>query len=585
MNLKQNRNKDGRVWLSIVKKYRKDGISKTRTVEKIGWLDEVDPSIEDPIAYYRAYAKDLTLEEQEEYAARSITIHPLERIDERTTNRKNLGFAALSDIYHSLGLDAFFRNRQRHRGFEYSTDAIMRLLVFDRILNPSSKQAAWSTKDAYFESFDFSLDDIYRALTHVATLKDALQRHLNAKIPALYNRDTELVYYDVTNYYFEIDEPDDLRKRGVSKEHRPNPIVQMGLLVDRGGLPVAYDLFAGNTLDSETLIPVLARIKGSPATAGFRFSRIICVADKGINNSDNTAALLAKGDGYVFSKSVRGADQATQQWVLEESGYRTFDNEGGSAFKIKERFCERTLNVTVQAADKPKGQRKKTRKVTVTEKQVAFWSEKYARRAEVERAEAVARARGMASHPSRLKAMLSKTAAKYLIGVTVDDNGVITEAPDLLLFDEERLAKEEAFDGYYVISTSESDRSSEEIIDIYRGLWRIEETFRVTKSDLGARPVFLSRQDHIETHFMICFIALLILRILQSKTGWRYPAGVIAETLQKASGTYEGDNWWIFDFKNSVLEDIGDVTGIDFTRRRLTAGNIRSLIGATKKPG
>jgi transposase len=357
----------------------------------------------------------------------------------------------------------------------------------------------------------------------------------------------------------------------------------MGLLMDRSGLPVAYDLFAGNTVDCETLIPVLSRIKGADTSSGFGFSRIVCVADKGLNTSDNAVALLAKGDGYVFSKSVRGADETTRAWVLTDAGYRSYGTGEDGTFLIKERIEQRTLKVTVQAADKVKGLRKKTKNVKITEKQVAFWSEKYDRRAKAERADAVARAREMAAKPSKLKAMLERTAAKYLIGITVDDDGVITERAEVLLFDEERLAAEEELDGYYVISSSETDRTSEDIIDMYRGLWRIEETFKVTKSDLEARPVYVSRRDHIEAHFMVCFMALLIMRILQLKSGWKHSAKAIASTLAKASATHEGDNWWLFDHRDDVLDDIGTVTGIDFTRKRLTTGQVRSLVGGTKK--
>jgi transposase len=585
MNLKQSRYKDGRVWLSIVKKFSQDGISKTRTVEKIGWLHELEDSFDDPIAHFKAYAKELTERERELSAPRTIIIHPLKKIDTRTDNRKNLGFVALSSIYYELGLDVFFENRQRHKNFGYSTDAIIRLLSFNRILHPASKKSAWESRKTYFESFDFSLDDTYRALTHAAKLKDALMAYLNRRISELYVRDTELVYYDVTNYYFEIDKPDTLRKKGVSKEHRPDPIVQMGLLMDKGGLPVAYDLFSGNTVDCETLIPVLARIKGRGEAGNFGFARVICVADKGLNTSDNIAALLAKGDGYVFSKSVRKADEGTVGWVTDDCGYRTLGEGDDSGFKIKERIIEREIKVTVQAADKARGLKKKTKKVKITEKQVAFYSEKYDRRAKAERADAVQKARKIAAHPTRLKSLLDKTAAKYIQGVSVDDNGEIYELKEVLFFDEVKLAAEEALDGYYIVSTSEVNRSSKDIIDIYRGLWRIEETFRITKSDFCARPVYVSRQDHIEAHFMVCFIALLIMRIVQMKCGWKHSAGAIADTLAAASATFEGDNWWLFDHRDDVIDDIGNTLGLDFTKERLTAGQIRSLVGSTKKTG
>jgi transposase len=585
MNLKQTKYADGRVWLSIVRKYRKDGISKTKTIEKIGWLDELEGVYENPIAHFKAYAKEITEREAEESAPRTIAIHPLKKIDKRTYNRKNLGFAALSSIYHELALHSFFDNHQRHKNFGYSTDAIMRLLSFDRILHPSSKKSAFEARGAYFEKFDFSLDDTYRALTHVSKLKDVLMKHLNKMVTKLYGRDSELAYYDVTNYYFEIDEADDLRKKGVSKEHRADPIVQMGLVMDKAGLPVAYDLFCGNTVDCETLIPMLCRIKGKGKEGGFGFKRIMCVADRGLNTSDNIAALLAKGDGYVFSKSVRKSDEDTVAWVLSESGYHTFCKGDDGLFKAKEHIVTRKIKVTVQAQDKAKGIKKKTKTIKITEKQVALYSKKYDLRAKAERAGAVAKAYQMAQHPPSLKAMMEKTAAKYLKGVTVDDDGVICELDKVLYFDEEKLAEEEKLDGYYLISTSEVKRSSQDILDIYSGLWRIEETFRVTKSDLCARPVYLSRQDHIEAHFMICFISLLIVRIVQMKCDWKYSARAIADTLAAASGTWEGDNWWLFDHRDDVIDDIGKVLGLDFTRERLTAGQIRSLVGSTKKVG
>jgi len=581
MNLKQTKYKDGRVWLSIVKKYRKDGISKTRTVEKIGWLSELEEQYDDPVSHFRAYAKELTVREQEESASRTITIHPLKKIDKRTQNRKNLGFAALSDVYHSLQLHTFFINRQRHRDFSYSVDAACRLFLFDRILHPSSKKGAWEGKEGYFERFTLSLDDAYRALTHIASLKDSLLAYLNTQVTSLYGRDIELVYYDVTNYYFEADTKDELRKKGVSKEHRPDPIVQMGLLLDKGGLPVAYDLFPGNTLDCETLIPILSRIKDKDSTYGF--FRIIAVADKGINTSDNIAALTAKKDGYVFSKSVRGATSEMKNWAADDHGYEAFAGGEDGAFMIKSRIAIREISITVRAADKERGIKKKTKKEKLTEKQVAFWSEKYDRRAKAERAEAVAKARAMVANPSKLKSMLEHTAAKYIQGLKVDDNGEIIECADVLLFDSEKLAVEEALDGYYVISTSEVGKADLEILDIYRGLWRIEDTFRVTKSDLEARPVYVWTKEHIEAHFLICFIALLIIRILQIKTDWQYSAARIAESLAAASGTHEGDNWWLFDHRDDVIDDIGAALGIDFSRERLTAGAARSLVAKTKK--
>jgi len=580
MNLKQARYKNGRVWLSVVKKYWKDGVSKTRTVKRIGWLDELERDYDDPIAHFQAYAKELTEREQAEVAAKHVAIHPLEKINTRTVNRKNLGFCALSSIYHGLGIDTFFKNHQRHRNFGYSTDAITRLLVYDRILHPSSKKEAFEEKDSYFETFKFSIDDVYRSLSHIACVKDALIAHLNHEVGRLYGRSKEVVYYDVTNYYFEIDAEDGFKKKGVSKEHRPDPIVAMGLLVDSTGLPVAYELYPGNTLDCKTLIGVLERIKGS-ARKEFGFGRVVAVADKGINTSDNIVALLGRGDGYVFSQSVRGASAELLRWVTDDTGYLSSDVTDAPVFKVKSRITERTLNVTVKEATGRT--RRQTKRVKITEKQVAFWSAKYAARAQCDRARALEKAQNMVTNPPALKALIDHTAAKYVRGITIDDNGVVIETKNVLFFDHERLLREESLDGYYIISTSEIEKSDTEIIEMYRGLWRIEETFRVTKSDLAARPVFVSRKDHIEAHFLICFVALLIIRILQLKTEWKYSAHALATTLKDASGSYFADNWYLFDHRDKVLDDIGTVLDLDFTKKNLTRGDIRTMVGSTKK--
>ena len=191
----------------------------------------------------------------------------------------------------------------------------------------------------------------------------------------------------------------------------------------------------------------------------------------------------------------------------------------------------------------------------------------------------------MVANPAKLKAMLEHTAAKYVVGIKVDENGEIIEMADVLAFNEDKLAAEEELDGYYVISTSEAEKSDTEIVEIYWGLWKIEDTFRVTKSDLATRPVYVWTESHIEAHFLICFIALLIIRILQAKTGWKYSAARISESLNAACATYEGDNWWLFDHRDDVIDDIGAALGIDFTRERMTAGQIRSLVGSTKKTG
>ena len=273
-----------------------------------------------------------------EKIAAHIALDGSARLEGGTSNRKNLG---LSQIYHELGLERFFSNHSRSFSSEFSTNNIMKLLVFSRILSPGSKKAAYEQRHRYFENTDFTLEDIYRCLSQLSTLAQSCQLHLHRKISEQYMRSGELVYYDVTNYYFEIDRADEMRKKGYSKEHRPNPIVQMGLFIDPAGIPISYRLFPGNTNDCETLIPILGEMKKN-----YNISRAIVVADKGINTANNIAfSFRGNTCGYVFSQSIRGASRELKNYVLDQGGYR----EVGEHFRVKSRVTKRDIWVRDQS--------------------------------------------------------------------------------------------------------------------------------------------------------------------------------------------------------------------------------------------
>jgi transposase len=555
--------------LSICHSYYKDGKSKTKTIQTLGYVDELKKQFDDPIAHYTEVVAKMEAERKASLATFTIDIHPSKRIEENQTNRKNLGFCVLSKLFHELAIDSFLANRQTKRKIGYSLNSVMKLLVYNRILDPGSKLHDFSCKDSYFERFDFTDDDIYRALPIFAKYKDDLLTHLHMRVSALYGRNTELVYYDVTNTYFEIDEQDELRKKGLSKEHRSDPIIAMGLLMDKDAIPVSYKLYPGNTVDCETLIPQLKQIKKT-----YNTGRIIVVADKGLCTSDNILACLAKGDGYVISKSVRKATDEMKEWVLAERGY-VFKGED---YKSKSRITQVELKV-----ENDNG--KRTKKVKVTQKQVAFYSEKYASKAKQDRAAAVAKARSIVKHPAKLERMLDNSAAKYVKGIEYDANTgeVIATSAKKLYFDEEKLACQEALDGYYVITTSEMDKSDSEIIDMYRGLWEIEESFKIAKSYFELRPVYVRKESSIEAHFLVCFVALLIIRLLDRRLGYRFSIPQIIKDLSGVSATHLEDNLWVFDYRQGSINDIFDVFGIDLRRKYMRSADIRSLVAATKE--
>jgi transposase len=568
MYLKQNR-KDDRIHLVIAHGYRDKETKKvrTKTIRSLGYVDELKKDYPDPITHFKAVVAEMNRREAANKPPASITFARDERLKTEQGNRKNIGYAALSKLYHSLDLHTFFNNRSHPWKVEYNVNSIMRLLVFSHIISPGSKKRTYEQKGMYFEKMDFSLVDVYRCLSKIISLKRDIILHLHNQIKKSFEREDDIVYYDVTNYYFEIDEQDELRRKGVSKEHRPDPIIQMGLLTDSYGIPITYDTFPGNINDCETYKPVFSEIRKN-----FDLGRIIAVADKGMNTGDNIAYCILSGNGYVLSKSIRGGTGELKNYVLDERGYR--HKEGG--FKIKSRQYPRTIYVTDSKGSK--------KEVPIDEKQVIFYSPDYDKKAKTDRAAAVAKARNLVRYPSKYIKATSYGAAKYVKNLVFDKKtGEVITSKQRPIFDEEKLLEEEKYDGYYAIVTSEWKLSDDKILDIYRGLWQIEEAFRVCKNDLETRPVYLSRLERIGAHFLICFIALVIARLLVRSLDSKFSVAKIAESLGRASGSHMDENWYLFDYVDEVTQAVSEITGVDLSRKYMTIGEIRKLIGDTKK--
>ena len=568
MHLKKSPRPDGRIYLSAVHGYREpnSGKTKMRTIQSFGYVDKLKEQYDDPIAHFGKVVAAMEAERIATQGVFEIRIDPNSRL-EKGTSRKNFGFVALSTIYHELGLDWFFNNRRSGTAATYNLSSIFKLLVYGRILDPGSKQRTYRRREGYFERFDFSLDDVYRALTDLALLSEDIQLFLHERISKLYGRSTELVYYDVTNYYFESDATSTLREKGYSKENRADPIIQMGLLIDRCGIPITFDLFKGNTVDCQTLLPVLSRIKHT-----FGLDRIVVVADKGLNTSDNIAYNLIKGDGYLFSKSVRKADKELRSWTCERKGYRKSSEDTFT----KSRIAKRRVYL-----EGPDG---KTKPVPIEEKQVAVWSRKYARRQAKKREGEIEKAKMLIDDVARFDKATHSGAARFVKGLVIDKKtGEILEGKVARSLDTKRIEQEASLDGFYILTTSEMKKTSKELVSLYSGLWKIEDCFKVTKSDLRSRPVYLSRDDHIAAHFLTCFMALTLLRILEMKIEHKYPAPQLIDAMRRCSASHLEDNVWVFDYTSDVLEDIGSAVGIDFSRKYLRKREIVKTIGDSKK--
>jgi len=584
MYLKKTPLKTGRTYLSIVDGYydKEKKYSKQVTLEKLGYLDELKKEHDDPIAFFSQRVEEMKKNKADRSTPLTFEFSRNDTIPDDIRLRKNIGYAVLSKIYHQLGIHTFLVNRQRHTNELYDANAIMKMLVFQRLLAPASKKKTFENREWLFESCDFSLDDVYRCLSFFNERKDDAQLWLHQHIQKHYGRDASIVYYDVTNYHFEIDGPegylkmtknddkripDGLRKKGVAKNHRPDPIVQMGLFMDNNSIPITYQLFPGNTNDCMTYRPNLYKIKRK-----FGLGRAIVVADKGMCTGDNIWYTLSAKDGYVFSMSVRGASKKLKEYVLDETGYEWM----GVEYKRKSRKEPRVIHV--HEADGGKMDK------MVDEKQVVFYSVKYDKRAKAERASVIAKAQDLIACPGKYSRATSYGAAGYIKNLKFDKKtGEVLNTGTALLLDLDKIREEEALDGYYMIVTSEMDQSDDWVIDTYRGLWRIEESFRVIKSELDARPIFVSTLDHIEAHFLICFISLVIVRLLEMTVKRKYSIADMLESLGKAECTYLQQNYYLFDYGDDILNHLGKLFDIDFSKRLRGLAEIKFILADVKK--
>jgi len=468
----------------------------------------------------------------------------------------------------------------RESKIECNTSSIMKLLVISRILTPGSKKKAFEEKGRYFdfEKEDaFELVDIYRSLSHFALLAKDIQLLIHHRITKNYGRKLELIYYDVTNYYFEIDKEDELRKKGVSKEHRPNPIVQMGLASDAEGLPISYEVFPGNESEKLHLRPAVFALYGK-----YGAGRVIAVADAAQNTGNNIYYLDQGKQGYVFSQSIRGSSQAFKDYIVDERGYEWF----GDDHRRKSRVERREIQVDFERND---GTTHK-KKVLVDQRQIVFYSEKYAVRARAKREAALLKAKRIVENPSAYTRATTYGALKYVMNVEFDkDTGEIKDSTSAPCLNIEAIVEEEKYDGYYAIVTNLFDEGEDKgkyddgkIIDIYRGLWRVEDSFRITKSELETRPFFVRREDRIKAHFLTCFISLVIVRLIQRRTGHEFSAEQLIETMNNISCSHESENLYLFDHQSDVVEALGKAFGIDFSMLRLTRNEIRKNIAAVK---
>ena len=606
MFLKQSKSHN-RIYLSFVQGYRDEtGKIKHRTVKKIGYLDELEKQFDNPIEHFKNIAKEKNNNEITEYTIKNLNTKTINV----NVNSKNLGYIVLKKIYKELQIDNFLSNEQKKLKMKYDLNKIFELLIFSRILFPASKNETFNNKDIFFEKFDFSLKDLYRSLDYFNSFRDDILKLIWDNTKDKYNRDTSISYYDTTNYYFEISYNDEdlidengtilekgYRKKGPSKEHRKTPIISMGLLMDKIGIPLSYDLFPGNESEKLQMRPALKSTK-----AKYGIKKTIIVADRGQNTSDNLVFIAGKNDddhtnhdGYVYGQSIIGADKEFKTWAISQDGFindYVYD-EDGNLVTYKERIEDENGKL-LRYEEKPvifkhksrvyakkvKIKKDNNRKVnyTVYQKQMIYYSKQYADRQKHERENVVKKAKDLIENPGKYTQATSYGCTKYINNIRFDEEtGEIPKGLELSL-KLDKIKEEEKFDGYYSIVTSEKDLSDKEIREIYKGLWKIEESFKITKSNLETRPIYVWTKEHIEAHFLTCFISLVIIRLLEYKTNRKYSTRKMIDSLKKFNSTNIEHDIYLQNFSNGIIKDFENIFDINLSRKYLTLSEIKKIL-------
>ena len=589
---------NGVPYLRLVQSYRVEDsqgrkVSRKKTILNIGPLSRFDDGKPDFVQRLKDSYKegkpiiDLLLPYIEEPVAKKHVITFEDGDMSCIGNPKLVSQILLDRLFVQLGLDKLCATLKHSLGLSYDLTGFIRLLIFGRILQPASK---WETAQQNAQYFAPLADTtypyhIYDALDVLAEYKEQFIHRMHSSICKTVGRSSTHIYYDVTNFFFEIEKPDPnedigdgvqkgLRQKGVSKENRKEPIVQMGMFLDDNGIPITIETFPGNTLDQATLRPALKKSMGKLET-----ERFVLVADRGLHSFYNLCHLVSDGQGYIVSKSIRKTPKAERQWIMMQEDYIA----KGNNFKFKSRIVTRRVKDENGVV------------MELKEKVIVYWSERFYMREYNEHKSFLDFLERLRQNPAsfRITAIQSNKLKKFFKREFVHkDTGEIIESGKLLgMLDEEKVEELTAFMGYYQIVTSEIDMPDEDVIEAYHGLTQIEDQFREMKGTLNTRPVYVSTKEHIQAHLFVCLIALTMLRLIQKKiisssqiekSGCTWSYGMSGRRVQTALQKWQIDKLPgdIYRFSNTTDDDLKRILSafsINIIPKLYTRGDLRKI--------
>ena len=575
MRLKISKSKNVTLFY-VIKTVYVDGKQKTVTIEKLGNEKDVlkKSNGKDPVAWAKKYVEDLNKKELEN--SRKIIIEKSQnvQIPLNDINLFNCGYLFLEKIYYQLGLHNICKDISKKYKFKYDLNDILSKLIFARIIFPSSKLATNELCQNFLEQPNFELHHIYRALEVLAKENDFIQSELYKNSLNVSKRNSSILYYDCTNYFFEIEEESGIRKYGISKEHRPNPLVQMGLFMDGNGIPLAFNINEGNTNEQITMTPLEEKI-----IKDFELSKFVVCTDAGLASNKNRKFNDVENRAFITTQSIKKLKTYLKQWALDSSNWKLVgsdklynideiqnDEEKRSKYKEYIFFKERWINEN-----------------NLEQKIIVTFSLKYKNYQRNIRNSQIERARNAINNKNfKFDKKNQNDFNRFITKINITDDGEIA-SKKVYSINQNLISQEEKYDGFYSVCTNLDDNPSE-IIKVNKRRWEIEECFRIMKTEFKARPVYLSKDDRITAHFLTCYIALLIYRLLEQKIDDKFTIEQIINCLRNMNVHKENLYCYSPTYTRSILTDeLHEKLGFRTDYEVITDKNLKKILKEIKK--
>lgn len=562
---------------SIIQDIKKDGKRTTTIYENIGTIDKIKLRCgnEDPLTWLDNYVKELNKKQKENNLPVIIEKYQNRLIPKDTKRLFNGGYLFLQQIYYDLKLNKICKDITDKYQFKFDLNNILSRLIYGRVLQPCSKIATYEFSKDLLEQPNFDSHQVYRALEIIAKEDNFIQSELYKNSSKLSPRNNKILYYDCTNFFFEIDEAEDDKQYGHSKENKPNPIVQMGLFMDGDGIPLAFNITPGNQNEQKTLKPLEEQI-----IKDFNLSKIVVCTDAGLASKSNRLFNNKNDKCFITTQSIKKLKKELKDWALDKTNWKLpgYENKVIDISKLEtnEELSKKFKDVTFY-------KERWIKDGNLEQRLIVTYSVKYRdyirhiREGQIERAKKL-----IESNPKKLGKVRQNDPKRFIDTVTTTKDGEVADKNHYFL-SQDKIDEEKQYDGYYAVCTNLKDNALE-IIKVNHRRWEIEESFRIMKSEFEARPVYLKRQDRIKAHFMVCFIALIIYRYLEKKLDNKYTVCEIIDTLKNMTFLQEKEIYYSPTYTRTDLTDLlHEKFGFRTDYETIYLKNLKKIFNETKK--